>query len=53
VAGIIDVDLAQPRTTETREDPRFFELITAVRETLAAGHGTAPAERTATVEERF
>jgi NitT/TauT family transport system ATP-binding protein len=53
VAGIIDVGLAQPRTTETREDPRFFELITAVRETLAAGHGTAPAERTATVEERF
>jgi len=49
VSGIIDVDLPQPRTTETREDPRFFELITAVRETLAAGH----VQRTAVVEERF
>jgi NitT/TauT family transport system ATP-binding protein len=49
VAGIVDVDLAQPRTTETREDPRFFELITEVREHLAAGHGT----RAAAVEERF
>jgi NitT/TauT family transport system ATP-binding protein len=49
VAGIIDVDLSQPRTTETREDPRFFELITAVRETLAAGR----VQRAAAVEERF
>ena len=49
VSGIIDVDLSQPRTTETREDPRFFELITAVRETLAAGH----VQRAAAVEERF
>jgi NitT/TauT family transport system ATP-binding protein len=37
VADVIDVDLEQPRTAETREDPRYFELITAVRETLAAG----------------
>jgi NitT/TauT family transport system ATP-binding protein len=37
VADVIDVDLEQPRAAETREDPRYFELITAVRETLAAG----------------
>jgi NitT/TauT family transport system ATP-binding protein len=37
VADVIDVDLEQPRTAETREDPHYFELITAVRETLAAG----------------
>ncbi|HEX6761192.1 MAG TPA: ABC transporter ATP-binding protein [Gaiellaceae bacterium] len=44
IAGVIPVDLHQPRNTATREDPRFFELITAVRETLAAGHGAdAPA----------
>jgi NitT/TauT family transport system ATP-binding protein len=49
VSGIIDVDLPQPRNTETREDPRFFELITTVRETLAAGH----VQRTAVIEERF
>jgi NitT/TauT family transport system ATP-binding protein len=49
VAGIVDVDLPQPRGTATREDPRFFELITEVREILATGH----ASRAATVEERF
>jgi NitT/TauT family transport system ATP-binding protein len=49
VAGVVAVDLPQPRNTETREDPRFFELITAVRELLAAGHG----QRATVVEERF
>jgi NitT/TauT family transport system ATP-binding protein len=55
IAGVVNVDLKQPRTIETREDPRFFELITTVRELLAAGHGAPPAsqQRTATVEERF
>ena len=46
IAGVVDVDLPQPRTAETREDPRFFELVTTVRDTLrAAGAdvgGTAP-----------
>jgi NitT/TauT family transport system ATP-binding protein len=37
VADVIDVDLEQPRTAETREDPHYFELVTAVREALAAG----------------
>jgi NitT/TauT family transport system ATP-binding protein len=36
VAGIVDVDLPQPRTSMTREEPRFFELVTQVRERLAA-----------------
>ena len=35
VAGIVDVDLPYPRTTQTREEPRFFELVTEVRERLA------------------
>jgi NitT/TauT family transport system ATP-binding protein len=34
IATVIDVDLAYPRTFETRELPRFFELVTEVRETL-------------------
>jgi NitT/TauT family transport system ATP-binding protein len=34
IATIIDVDLSYPRTFETRETPRFFELVTDVRETL-------------------
>ena len=31
IAGIVDVDLPQPRGPETREHPRFAELITQVR----------------------
>ncbi len=34
IAGVVEVDLPQPRGAETREDPRFFELVTAVRDTL-------------------
>jgi NitT/TauT family transport system ATP-binding protein len=30
----IEIDLPQPRVFATREDPRFFELITQVRESL-------------------
>jgi len=37
IAELIEVDLKQPRTQETREDPRYFELVTAVREALARG----------------
>ena len=36
VAGIVDVDLPQPRTSSTREEARFFELVTQVRERLAS-----------------
>jgi len=34
IATVIDVDLPYPRTFETREAPRFFALVTQVRETL-------------------
>ena len=34
IAGVVDIDLPSPRTVETREDPRFFELVTQVRELL-------------------
>ena len=37
IAGIVEVDLPQPRTARTREEPRFFELVTDVRERLATG----------------
>jgi len=47
IAGVIEVDLEQPRTAETREDPRFFELVTAVREMLAGS------PRAGTPEELF
>ena len=34
ITTIVDIDLPQPRTAETREEPRFFELVTEVRERL-------------------
>jgi NitT/TauT family transport system ATP-binding protein len=37
IAELVEVDLPQPRTAETREDPRYFELVTVVREALARG----------------
>ena len=38
IAGVVSVDLPQPRTGATREEPRFFELVTQVRESLTC-HG--------------
>ena len=37
IAAIVDVDLDQPRTADTREEPRFFELVTEVRDRLREG----------------
>jgi NitT/TauT family transport system ATP-binding protein len=37
ILGVVDIDLAQPRTVDTREHPRFFELVTEVRELLRRG----------------
>ncbi len=37
ITSVIPIDLPQPRTFETREAPRFFELVTEVREALHAG----------------
>jgi NitT/TauT family transport system ATP-binding protein len=48
IAGMVDIDLSQPRTNDTREEPRFFELVTEVRELLrgvgADEHGSVLAE---------
>jgi NitT/TauT family transport system ATP-binding protein len=41
IAGIVEVDLPYPRTAQTREEPRFFELVTEVRERLATGEVAA------------
>jgi NitT/TauT family transport system ATP-binding protein len=37
ITSVVPIDLPQPRTFETREEPRFFELVTQVRELLHAG----------------
>jgi NitT/TauT family transport system ATP-binding protein len=56
IVRVIDVDLPRPRTDDTRETARYFELITEVRETLrgrrpgagpgARADGVASVERT-------
>jgi NitT/TauT family transport system ATP-binding protein len=54
ITGIVEVDLPQPRGAQTREDPRFFELVTDVRERLAAsGADLAPTEPALATEERL
>ena len=37
IAGIVEIDLPQPRGAETREHPRFAEHITHVRRLLRSG----------------
>jgi NitT/TauT family transport system ATP-binding protein len=37
IASVVPVDLPYPRSALTREEPRFFELVTEVREALAGG----------------
>jgi NitT/TauT family transport system ATP-binding protein len=51
IAGLVGIDLPQPRSADTREDPRYFAHVTAVRELLrgvgADEHGSVLAEETA------
>ena len=51
IAEVIPIDLPQPRTASTREEPAFFELVTRVREALHLGDNldrTAPPTQEAT-----
>jgi len=53
ITTVVDVPLPHPRNEETREDARYFRLVTEVREALRAGGGldeepaAASAERVA------
>jgi NitT/TauT family transport system ATP-binding protein len=49
ITDVIDIDLPRPRGIATREEPRYFELVTAVREALRRG-GAAEATAAAEVE---
>jgi NitT/TauT family transport system ATP-binding protein len=51
IVGIVDIDLPHPRTTETREEPRFAEVIREVRRLLRKGGGFDVEEATPTGEE--
>jgi NitT/TauT family transport system ATP-binding protein len=51
IAGIVDIDLPPQRTVETREDARYFELVTEVRELLRLrGEHLLPEEEAALQE---
>jgi NitT/TauT family transport system ATP-binding protein len=47
ISDLVPIDLPQPRTATTREDRRFFELVTRVREALHLGVDVERAEATA------
>jgi NitT/TauT family transport system ATP-binding protein len=46
IVGLVDIDLPQPRTIETREEARFAELVRDVRRLLRQGGGFDAAEPT-------
>jgi NitT/TauT family transport system ATP-binding protein len=52
ITHIVDIDLPRPRTDDTRETERYFELVTAVREALrgrkpdTGGEGDPSSRRT-------
>jgi len=50
VSRVIDVDLPQPRTFETRESSRYFALVTEVREALRQHEGSAGADEDAATD---
>ncbi len=50
ITSLIPIELPQPRGFETREDPRFFELVTEVRELLHATGADEVDEAMPTVE---
>jgi NitT/TauT family transport system ATP-binding protein len=41
IADVIDIDMPQPRNDVTRESDRYFELVTAVRESLRGRGGSS------------
>jgi NitT/TauT family transport system ATP-binding protein len=42
ISKVVDIDLPQPRTADTRETARYFELVTQVREALRRHESEAP-----------
>ncbi|MGH2488995.1 MAG: ABC transporter ATP-binding protein [Candidatus Limnocylindria bacterium] len=44
ITKVVDIDLPRPRTVETRENRRYFELVTEVREALRGTDGRAEAD---------
>ncbi|HEV8053583.1 MAG: ABC transporter ATP-binding protein [Chloroflexi bacterium] len=43
ITNVVDIDLPQPRTEQTRETERYFEFVTEVRESLRGRVSASPA----------
>jgi NitT/TauT family transport system ATP-binding protein len=52
ISAIVPIDLPQPRTDETRESERYFELVTEVREALRGRMSHAPGAEPVSVRTR-
>ena len=52
ITRVVDVPLPHPRNEEAREDPRYFRLVTEVREALRAG-GEVPLDMAEASDERL
>ncbi len=53
ITRVVDVPLPHPRNEETREDPRYFQVVTEVREALRAGEGSTVSEARLAAEGRI
>jgi NitT/TauT family transport system ATP-binding protein len=42
ISTVVEIDLPQPRTADTRETERYFELVTEVREALRSRESDTP-----------
>jgi NitT/TauT family transport system ATP-binding protein len=42
ISTVVEIDLPQPRTADTRETERYFELVTEVREALRSHESDTP-----------
>ena len=51
ITRLVDVPLPHPRNEDTREDPRYFRVVTEVREALRAGGGLGGDPRDAIASE--
>ena len=50
ITKVVDIDLPRPRTDDTRESRRYFELVTEVREALRHHLGVADESELASLE---
>jgi NitT/TauT family transport system ATP-binding protein len=53
ITGVVEIDLPQPRTADTREQPRFFELVAEVRHKLRGSDELVSEEELIVAEENL